>query len=292
MTEQKAVFEAPTEAPAESGEASKRRIVTMEAWGKKLPIGIPTAEGLLNKSFSTRPWKTKDERKLGKLKKPDMSLGSYVGAIVATMCDSIGDTNLSAIEKQEERQVHIQRMYMGDVFYIYCWLRHEAMGDQLKVSFTCPTCQKKLPYVGNLLTSEVAVVDSIEALRWAHELHDPIRLRGKDVTKFQMSTSRWSTIDGHRGSRDDANAKVTAVRGSIVALNDDNDAVALGEAELDDLTKRDLEALAEQIDERFMGPNMALEGKCTPEMCPMGGGYDFRVPIDWSYNSFFSGSSK
>lgn len=293
MTEQRAAFEAPPEAITDAAtDVPKRRIVTMDEWGKKLPIGIPTAEGRLNKNFTTRPWKTKDERALGKLKKPSMTLGRYVGTVIAHMCDSIGDTNLSAIKKPEERLVHIQRMFMGDVFYVYCWLRHESMGDRIKLNFTCPTCAKKLPYVGDLMTTQVAVVDDLEALRWKYELQDPVEIRGKQVEKLQMSSPRWTAVDTASGSRDEANAKVTAIRSSIIAFNDEQDAVALGEAELDELSKRDLEALSAAIDDRFMGPNMALEGKCTPEMCPMGGGYDFRVPIDWSYDNFFSNSSK
>jgi hypothetical protein len=289
----KRAFVAPSKTESvDKKKKPERRIVTMSEWGKKLPIGIVELDGRLNKDFNTRPWKTKDERALGKLKKPDITMGRYIASVIAHMCDSIGSVNLSAIAKHEEKLVHIQRMYTGDVFYVYCWLRREALGSKINLSFTCPTCQKRLPWTGDMETIQVGVVDHIEALRWIYKLMDPIQLRGKEVKSLQMSSPRWLSIDQATGSRDDANAKVTAIRGSIVSLNDDDDAIALGESELDELTKRDFEALVSEIDERYTGPNMALEGVCTPEMCPMGGGYEFRVPIDWSYDNFFKHSSK
>lgn len=278
------------EAVKKSGLPEGVSVTTLGELGMKLPIGVRDQDGNLNKSFSTRPFKTRDEKILGKLKKNHMSMAEYVSLVVAHLCSSIGGIELNQDEEVELRASRLSQLYMGDIFYVYCWLRHEAMGDKLSLRFGCPTCQKVLPFQGDLKSVEVKKAENIEALRWEYELQDPITVRGEKVTKFQMSSPKWMTAIGAKGKEGDA--KASAVRGSVIALNDSVDAFTLMESEVDELSKRDLETVCAEIDERFFGPNMAIEGKCGPEVCPSGGGVEFRAAINWDYDSFFSGSSK
>ena len=267
------------------------RLVTLSDWGQKLPVGVPDSEGRLNKSFTTRPFKTRDEKFLGKLKKPSMTMAQYVSMVVAHLCPQVGPYDFSDEKmKVEEKSARLQQMYMGDIYYMYCWLRHEAIGDKLSLRFTCPTCRQEQPFQGDLKSLEVKVVDELEALRWVYDLHHPIRVRGTEVKRFQMSSPKWSAAVNAFGQEGDAKAAIA--KGSVVALNDSPDALILTDAEIDELSKLDLEDVCDGVDERYVGPNMSIEGTCQSKVCEAIGGTEFRLSINWDYDNFFSGSSK
>jgi hypothetical protein len=52
------------------------------------------------------------------------------------------------------------------------------------------------------------------------------------------------------------------------------------------MSKRDLEKLTALIDSKAVGPIMAIDDKCPKCSAPM------KLPIDWSYDSFFASSSQ
>ena len=266
---------------------------TLAELGSQLPVGIRTAPGSLDKTLVVRPWKTKDEREIARLKKPDTSIAKYVALIIGTMCERIGPHDLAQM-KPAERELIISQMYLGDVFYAYCYLRRMVMGSKLKVEFDCAHCKERIPYVANLDTLEVNTVEREEQLGWSVDLQDPIKIRSKEIRRFRLSAIRWSTLENtamvNAGS--DAVAKIAAVRGSIVGLNDDPEPVMISDLEMDELSKFDLENLAHEVNINNVGPVMAIEDECTPEFCPRGGGRKFTVAIDWSYDSFFGISSR
>lgn len=282
------------ESPTEEGGAKKGpwTTKTLAEQGAVLPIGVlDPVTGNFNKSFSIRPFKTKDEKTLAKLKKPHMTMAQYVSMVVATMTDDIGGVSMSEDIKIEERVAHLSRMYMGDVFYVYTWLRHQTMGAKLSLRFDCPTCRKKLPFDGDVGSVEVRSVKSLKDLRWEYELLDTFEARGKKITTLQMSSPTWAAamVAGGIG---EGGAKAVMVKHSVVGVNGESDPIVLSDAEIDELSKLDLETLIADLDNKSVGPNMAIEGACAPVDCPMGGGREFRFPIDWSYDSFFGASSR
>jgi len=266
---------------------------TLADLGSQLPVGIRTGPGTLEKAFSVRPWKTKDEREIAKRKTPDTSIAKYVSMIVATMCDRMGPHDFSQM-KPVERELIVSQMYMGDVFYVYCYLRRRALGPLLKMQFDCGHCKEKIPYTANLDTLEVRTVEREEQLGWAVDLQDPIKIRGKDISRFQLSAMRWNVLEttAQVNVGSDAVAKIAAIRGSIVGLNSESEPVIISDPEMDELSKYDLENLAHQVNIHYVGPDMAIEDVCTPEICPRGGGRKFMVAIDWTYDSFFAISSR
>ncbi len=289
---QRMVAEPKTNAPPPEKKSS-RQTRTMAEIGSQLPVGMINAEGVLEKSLSVRIWRTKEERELGKLKKPKMNLASYVSTILSYMCTSFGrhnwpDTPQANTKQSDERRAVLSQAFIGDIFYAYCFLRREALGTEIKTKVTCPNCGDNFPFSGDLDTIEVVTVDNVEDLLWTFDLSNPIEIRKQKVQSFRMTSPRWAMIEqtASVAPNNEALAKITAVRGAIIGLNDDPQDLVLMENELDELTKRDFERLMAEVDQNFTGPKMSLEGVCRK--CAA----DFRSPIDWNYERFFSASSR
>lgn len=265
---------------------------TIASRGNRLPVGIPNGDEL-SKDFEIRPWRTKEEREIARFKKPGAQQGTFVANVIGLMCPVVGGLDFESM-KEAERTLHVSRMFIADVLYIWVCLRMESMGEKIKMEIGCPNCSKKLPYTGDLSSTEVAVVPdgALESgLRWKYKLHKPVKIRGKEVESFTLAPPRWSIMNV-QGARNDATAKIAAIRGAVCGINDEPAVLMLSDTEVDELSKRDLEAISTAVDDRFLGPNMALEGVCPPSICPIGGDQTFRAPINWSYDSFFGSSSQ
>lgn len=274
---------------------AKKTLTTLGELGFKLPVGAHRG-GTLVKDLAMRPWRTREERELGRMKKPKMGFAQYVSMILCYMCTRFADSDWSEApdlndkrsKTVDERRVQLGRMYMGDILHAYVLLRREALGPELVTNITCTSCNHAFKFDGDLNSVEVGVVDSPEALEWNYKLITPVKIRGKDVASFRMSAPLWAPIEAVSATNtmNEAVGKITALRASIVGLNDDPSPILLTDTEMDDLTKRDLEALATQVDDNFVGPNMSLEGECPSCDAP------FRSQINWRYEDFFSISSR
>lgn len=282
------------EAPQVAPPTPKRYSTTMAELGNKLPIGILDSDGRLHKDIVTKPWKTRDERELGKKLSSDTQISDHVPIVVANMCSRIGPHNMDELDDVKKSLI-LSTMYMADVFYAYTLLRIKTMGARLPLTVNCPRggCGVSFPYVGDLNSVEVVAVDDIDAILWRYDLEDPIEIRRKRVTHFKMAYPKWSVMDQSRGANE-ADVKAHVILASVVGLNDEDTPVALSMAELDEVSKRDFEGLQNGINDNFLGPKMGIEGKCTPTVCSRfkRGGFDFKLPIDWSFKSFFGSSSR
>lgn len=272
-------------------------MTTMAEYGDKLPIGILDSDGRLHKDIVTKTWKTRDDRELGKKIAPDANLVEHVPLVVANMCSRLGPHNMDTLD-DAHKSVILSTMYLADVFYVYTLLRAKTMGPRLSLNVSCPRagCGVEFPYVGDLNTIEVAAVavDDIDAIMWRYDLEESITIRRQTVTHFQMAYPKWSVMELARGNTNEAEVKALAIQGTIVGLNDDQTPVALTLNEIDELSKRDFEAIQEGLNQNFLGPKMGLEGKCSPEVCTRfkRGGHEFKLAIDWTYKSFFGASSR
>lgn len=284
--------EQPQEAPQA---ASKGRYqTTMGELGPKLPVGILAGQ-TLHKEIVTKRWTTKEERELGELMPADASMAEHVSIVVGNMCSRLGPHDLDAM-KPEQKAVAISTMWMGDVFYTYAWLRKKAMGPKLRLDITCPRggCGVQFPYTGLLDTIDVMAVDDIDDILWTYTLEEPITIRKKTVTHFQMAYPKWSVMEMAKGSANEADVKAMTILGSVVGLNDDPEPVALATSEIDELGKLDFEQIQEGINEHFLGPKMGIEGVCEKSVCTKfkTGGFKFIFPINWGYKAFFGASSR
>lgn len=281
------------EAPASSGDGGEkkeppRRIkTTIAELGPNLPVGYLVG-GSLVKDLKDRVWRTKDERELAKMRKKNQSMASYLTMVIGQMFSKFGPHQFAVDQKPAEKQVVIGQAYMGDVFYAYMYLRQQVIGNELVMNITCPTPDcGSFKFTGDLGSTEVNKVDDPEALLWEHKLLRPIELRGKEITKFRLSTPLWHSLVS--SSKDDnfneTLGKIMVVQSSIIGLNDEPGMIALTDAEMDEVGKKDLEAIAHRANDEFIGPKMGVEGKCPK--CER----EFNAPIDWSYDRFFTTSS-
>lgn len=271
----------------------KPRKVAFKDLGGKMPLGIPITDGYA-RDIVVRPWRMKEERELGALRDAnrDNNMAQYVGMVLSTLCSKMGHHNFDDM-KMAEKQLVVGQMFMGDVFFVYIWLRIQTLGNELKLKLTCPTCGKKFDYMADLGTVEVTIADDVNTCKWDYTLKHPFKLRNKDVSKLILGPARWNGMEMMNVSGQNmGEAKNGIIQGSICAIPDWKDdkgepqAIALGPDELDELSKFDLERLTTLIDEHALGPSMAVEDKCGS--CHK----SFTLPIDWSYDSFFGDSSR
>jgi len=142
---------------------STRYSTTMAELGDKMPIGILDGEGRLHKDIVTKPWKTRDERELGKKLGSDAQISDHVPIVIANMCSRIGPHNMDTLDDPQKSLI-VSTMYMADVFYLYALLRMKAMGPRLPLTVNCPRggCGVTFPYIGDLTSVEVVAVDDID----------------------------------------------------------------------------------------------------------------------------------
>jgi hypothetical protein len=290
MTQQESAGRQVAAAPPSAAETAPkddgRLIRTIAEQGPNLPLGFPGADAA--RTIVVRPWRTKEEREIGRLKKPKMGMGEHVTLVLTHMLSRVGPHVWDDEVKQPTRKVQLGTMYLADVMYLYVWLRIQAIGKTLKMDLTCPACGHSFRFAGDLETVEVRGTTRADALRRKYVLEDPIELRKKKVTSVAITGPLWHQVSGIPDGSDEGLGKIIAVQSSIVGLNDDPEPVALGDFEVDELSKRDLESLANLINEDFFGPRMVIESVCAKESC----GKKMIAPIDWRYDRFFTTSSQ
>jgi len=277
-------------------ENEKRIKTTLGEYGDQLPIGIQDSDGKITKDIVTKKWRTKDERELGKkFANCPTEMPKHVSIIVSNMCEKLGPHNMDSLSDKEKKLV-VSMMYFGDVFYVYSLLRMKTMGKNLKLQINCPFpgCDAEFKYVADLSTLDVVYVNNIEDMIWQYELEDPIELRGNMVEKFQLSYPKWEVLERNSGNLNSADVKIAILINSIIGLNDSQEPIALAQHELDDLSKPDFENLVSEIDDRFIGPNMSVEGVYPEDLCQhnRSGNRKFVQPIRWEYQNFFGHSSR
>lgn len=268
-------------------QSSKIKTTTIKELGPNLPLGIQTADGSLSKYFSVKKWRMKEERELGGINSDDASIAQHASKVLSHMICEIGGKTFEDM-KPEERALQISQMQMPDVFYAYIWLRISAVGEELKLNLQCPK-KHKFTFTADLETTEVRTCSTFEDALWDYELKNPFEIRGKEATGFQFGPPRWNVLESmSNATRSTGAAKSGIILGSIHGVNYNGtvEPTALAEHELDDMTKRDIERIANLLDENAIGPEMVIEAKCST--C----GTKLVVPIDWGYNNFFSISSQ
>ncbi len=271
----------------EAGNSLKLINTTLKELGAKLPLGMQSATGYA-KDIVLRPWTMVQEKELGKLRAENEgdSMGQFVSMILATLCTQLAHHNLDAMKFTERRAV-ISQMWMGDVFYVYMWLRLQNLGTILPLELRCPNCNRKFNFNADMETTEVVGAETVEVASWEQKLEHPIVIRSKKIEGFKMGPPRWSAMEaiGDVGA-DSGSAKSGMIAGSICGVMGTDDALIVSEAELNSLVKIDIERLTQSIEDHDLGPNMSVDAKCT--RCKR----EAKHPMNWGYDSFFGVSSQ
>jgi len=277
--------------PAKGSGAPEHSLTTFQMLGDQLPIGILDA-ATLHRNFAFRRYDYGVERQLAVKRKKTRAPAEYVVEVLAHMLTVLGPhTDFQALDDPQRRLI-VQRMWMHDVLYAYFSLRRQAMADELSVGCTCPTCNTKWKFTGDLSQGDVKVVESPASIAWNHALKDGVLAkpsatrRGGCVKDVVLQPPRWECMMGlsrKSGRTDPVHAKVRIIASAIRQLGDGTHVMT--QEVIDTMTKYDIEHVTKALDDNVPGPDMTLEPEC-PE-CET----ELRVPINWDWDFFFGAAS-
>jgi hypothetical protein len=261
---------------------------TLKELGPVLPLGIESG-GKMFHNFSVSKWTMKQEKELGELRTEhkEAGLGRYVSMVLATMCPNIGPHDFTKISFNESL-VYISNLLMGNAYYVYCWLRYQSLGEKLGLKIDCPRCTHSFDFEADLETLDVRTAESLEAFCWEHVLHEPLEIRGKEIKGFKLGPARWNTTETSTDKVEGIGIlKEGIIRGSIYGVLGEEDVpVVFGESELDEMCKRDIEAISRGIEDNYLGPDMSIKVRC--DKCKS----EIESQINWGYDNFFGISSR
>lgn len=266
---------------------------TLGELGPQLPIGIPDKTGALQKTLDVRKWRMPEEQEIGALRSAHQgkNVGKYVSALLAKMCTRLGPYTFDDSMKTDDRLLAIAKMSLADALYAYVWLRFKATGPDYPLESQCPYCRTEFPFKADLSSLEVVTITDVQSAIWEYELHDPIEVRGKTVSKLTLGPPGWSVIEAAdpqaMAELNTGTVKCRLIYGSVRSL-DGLGEVPLAPGELDEIVKYDIEELSRLMDERVVGPVMQIEGRCPSPTCKR----KFQIPIEWTTEDFFSTSSR
>ncbi len=259
---------------------------TLKALGQSLPIGL---EDGAPRAFSFKRWNLRKEKELGEIRKklPGSNLGDWVSILIGEMATQVGTHNLTSLN-DAERRLLVSQMWMQDVLYAYFCLRYWALGNIMKIKMECPFHDFEFTWPGDLNTMKVRTVEKIEDLYWSMELEDPFTLRSMECKTLSLGPVKWSAVEQAELGRRVNHGKLKAVmvQASIREIN--GEPIAVAENELDEMSKRDLERLVAEIDDHACGPDLSLDVRCPDKKCDR----RFVTSLDWSYDTFFSTTSR
>jgi len=260
------------------------KIVLLKDLGPNLPVGFGGTEN----EIIERPWTMKQERELGGIRDSErnQNVASFVSVVLSHLCSRIGPYDFEAM-KEPERRVIVSKTLMPDVYYVYIWLRIQAIGNMLEMDLVCPQCNHSFIFTGDLLSTEVRVPEEGAERTWEYQLVKPFEIRGTKVESLILGPAYWSAIEPvSAGEFNTGEAKAALIRGSIREIPALDGPIALTLDELDDMVKIDIESISSGLEENRLGPDMSIEGKCPK--CKR----EFKTAMDWGYDSFFSVSSR
>ncbi len=275
---------------ASTSQKPKTKRVLLRELGARLPLGVVGSDGSsVNKEIACKPWRGREERVVGKLKANSKESGDFITRLLAYMYTKVGPHDFENMKDEQKRAV-LSSMYMGDVFYMYVWLRIQCVNSSLKMTLNCPTCNFGFPFDADLDTIEVRTADDPSQVKWSYTLKTPFDIRGKEAKGFELAPTRWQTMESSvktaidSGDVNTSGAKMDMIQGCVRQVTG-HDPMALIEQDYDNMMKVDIEKLSARIDEHEIGPDMSIKEKCP--RCKR----KFITSLDWGYQSFFEDSS-
>lgn len=260
----------------------KLTIKLLSELGPHFPVGQGSAP------LKPKKWRLKEEKELGaqRDKMKDANMGRFISFVLGYMYDQFGSFNFSDM-KQVEKTAAMSDLPLGNVLYAYVWLRYHVLGHVFNPKLICPACRKDFLFPCDLRTVEIRTAEKLEDAEWIYQLRDPFEIRGKEINSLVIAPVKWKTMEAHKSgnSTNTGEMKAIFIKGSIKCVNG-LDGELLTDAELEEMSKFDLEALTDLVDKYAVGPDMAIDASCGN--C----GHAFRTALDWGYDNFFGISSQ
>ena len=264
------------------------QITTLHDLGPTVPI--PYKDSC--PEFSFKPWRMAEEKAVGQLKKKNKHLGKFVREVFDLMLDKFNG-NTWADVPANDRKLYLNQMPMGSIFYMYMYLRYDALGDEIKIQrIKCPSCGTEIKeFVGDLNSLEVKTQTIEDPKTVDYELKRPFTLGEVEIKAIRLSYTPWDCMEKINTEM----AGNAALLRESMLLSSFHGVVAepggyletLDRAKiLSMLTKRDIEGVYNALDAHNGGPVLGLSMSCTA--CD----FEWDAPLDWSWDYFFSNSSQ
>ena len=263
----------------EKGVTEKK--VLLKDLQNKLPIEV---KGKKNQFFTFIDWTMDEEKKISKLKAKNPSMGRFVTSVLSLMIHEIHGEEFHKLE-DSQRKLVINQLPLGDVLYMYVFLRYDQMGNDIKMVFECPFCGNKIEnFTAQLddLDVDCKVGDYDEDV--TYKLRKPITLdKGEQLVEtLKIGVAKWDSMEkaDTQESADEGTMKAHTFKYSIIGVDGIDEFVSSDEI-IKKMKKIDIEMLQQLISKHNAGPTIEAEIEC-----PKCSNTFFRA-IEWGYDNFF-----
>lgn len=274
------------------------RLLTLQELGNQLPI--PAESG--RQSFAFRTWRLPEEKKISELRNKHKNLGKFVRETFAFMLSDFGGRKMESMDEGEKKLL-LNQMPFANIFYMWMYLRYEALGEQLKMApLDCPHCAGEVKdVVADLNSLEIKCGGFVQAEdgTWSedpkqgrtkdYKLKKPIQIGDVTVHSVRLGYTPWDAMERLPiNERNFGSIKEAMMTASILGgLAEESDTLLPLQKDLvlKNLSKRDIEGYYDQLDEHNGGPVLAMTIPCPH--C----GKEFLQPLNWTYEYFFGNSS-
>lgn len=251
---------------------------TLGERGPQLPLGFKGGRVMV-----TKPWRLREEKMLADLREKMAKAGfaELLAAQIGEMYSQLGGLDLSSIEKREARTEAVMALSIGDLFYAHAWLRVSAVGHDLALEITCPSCLVKSKTTVDLRELDVVVYDDETKARVDVFLKNPITVQKKPAHKLTLKPPAWAAMrhKAKPGGVSQSGSAGEVVRSSIVLVDDEERPVT--HEEIDELSFADVQQISEAFEGTGPGPKWELDIECPS--C----GHEHKHVLDWAVNKSF-----
>lgn len=271
------------------------KLMSLEELGNQLPIPAESGE---RQSFSFRVWRLPEEKKISELRNRNKNLGKFVRETFEFMLTEIGGKKRDSFSDSEIKLL-INQMPFANVFYMWMYLRYDALGETLKMApLNCPHCDGDVKdVVADLNSLEVKCGGFDEEgnpmekpIRHAdYKLKKPIVIGDVTVHSIRFGYTPWDSMERlPANERNFGTIKESMMSSSLVGglAEESKDLLPLQkDLVLKNLSKRDIEGYYDALDAHNGGPVLAMTIPCPH--C----GKEFLQPLNWTYEYFFGNLS-
>lgn len=274
------------------------RTITLQELGNNLPI--PSEAG--RQAFNFKVWRLPEEKKISELRNKHKNLGKFVRETFEFMLTDLGGKKVDAMN-DNERKLMLNQMPFANIFYMWMYLRYEALGEKLKMApIDCPHCAGEVKDIVadlNSLEIKCAGFKETEDGGWAEEekaartadykLKKPMQIGDVTVHSIRFGFTPWDAMERLPvNERNFGTIKEAMMAASIQGglAEESKDMLPLQkDLVLKSLSKRDIEGYYDALDSHNGGPVLAMTIPCPH--C----GKEFMQPLNWTYEYFFGNSS-
>jgi hypothetical protein len=271
------------------------QVLTVGELGYTLPVGVPGANGSLERGFSLKDLETPIERAIGKWRQVNhhRPTTALVTKVVGLLLNDLGgkEYNHAPEDGEQEAAEKLQKVstcFLPDVYYMYTMARINELGNDYKIPWACEKCGFIGTLTMDLSTMKVYTCGDPTYLKKEIELVKGLKFRDGSIRKkVTISPMLWMYMEGDDAlecGNDPLLLKLLFLSKCIVGVEGFKGSLVLTKDEINSFRKIDIEKVSVEISNMNLGPAMSLDGNCPNDVCKI----SFSCTVDWDYDNFFS----